>query len=218
MANNINNKGFTIIELLISTAILSTILLMSTFVLMGIGRLYYKGINQSRIQNANRSIASEISQRLQVSDQSTATVVYNPATKLGAICMGDYRYTYQLGKTLKEDGSITDTANQSPHVLWREKITSLTVCTPPVNYLSNAAPNQPGFTSDGSELMVINGRLTQLNLNGTSPFTLQIGSAYGDFDLLTATDGANVRCRGGSTSDQFCATTYLQTTVAKRLR
>ncbi len=62
-------KGFTIIELMIATAVLSTILVMVTVVMVNIGSLYYKGINQARVQDDVRSIADEIIKNIQLNDQ-----------------------------------------------------------------------------------------------------------------------------------------------------
>lgn len=206
----LNTGGFTLIELLIATAVLSTILVMSTFIMMSIGRLYYKGINQAKIQNFTRSTASDITNRLQVNDKSEATVITN--SNGGAICIGDYRYTYVLGKSLKSN--IADGTNESKHVLWRDKHNAAAACM----------PTNPAFldadvpSAEGVELMVPNGILTEVNLNSHSPFTLKLGAAYGDHDLLTAKIGnsAAVKCRGG-TGGQFCATSYLETTVANRI-
>ena len=40
-----DKSGFTILELMIAISILSIILLLSTYVLMGVGKLYSKGVN-----------------------------------------------------------------------------------------------------------------------------------------------------------------------------
>ena len=120
--------GFTIIELMIATAILSTMILIVTVLIVNIGNLYYKGINQSRIQDTARSISDQISQDLKYNggrpsfsystesapNGSTSVYVY-------AYCVGNIRYTYVIGNQI---GSGNDTnippTPQMPHVLWRD--------------------------------------------------------------------------------------------------
>ena len=52
--------GFTIVELMIATAILSTILLLVTTMMINIGNLYYKGVNQARVQDGVRTLADDV--------------------------------------------------------------------------------------------------------------------------------------------------------------
>lgn len=62
-----NNKGFTIIELLIATVIFSVVLLVITGAIVQFGRVYYKGIVQSRTQERTRAITDSVSKNLQFS-------------------------------------------------------------------------------------------------------------------------------------------------------
>src|SRR3954468_10979744 len=111
-----SQKGFTIIELMIATSVVSVLLLLATVIIIGIGNLYYKGISQSRVQDNVRSIADEISQQLRFSDQLYA--VDSPSGAIHAICIGKTRYTYTIGHQVGSDPNPPNF--QSPHVLWRE--------------------------------------------------------------------------------------------------
>lgn len=63
----VNSKGFTIIELLIATVIFSVILLVITGAIVQFGRIYYKGIVQSRTQERARAITDSVAKNLQFS-------------------------------------------------------------------------------------------------------------------------------------------------------
>lgn len=211
MGNKIKNQqGFTIIELLISTAILSTMLVMATFIMMSIGNLYYKGINQSKIQNNVRNIVQDISDQLQTFDQDQIpAAAISDGGKTKSYCINGIRYTFRLGYQLKDTPSAAPSAKESKHVLWRDSAPG--TCQPADGFLD--APSTPG-----TEMMTVNSRLTQFDITNTSPFNIKIGAAYGDKDLLVGevTDGGSVACTGGS-GDSFCAVSYLSTSVARRL-
>ena len=227
-------KGFTIVELMIATTVLSTILVLVTGMMIGIGNLYYKGINQSRVQGTVRNVTDEVAQHLQLtSDQppTSAGIPINftvPGTGsfvINAYCIGSTRYSYVLGRQANK---------QIPHVLWRDD-TPAGGCAKPVNLQTDPPA---GSSANGTELAPPNSRLTDFFIHGTSPYTVGIGIAYGDEDLLcnntkagdcTANDTNSthvhyllvgnmdsIQCRGIK-GDQFCATAKLQTVVVKRL-
>lgn len=64
---NRQTKGFTIVELMIALTVLSTILTMSTVILIQIGAIYSKGVNQANLQNSTRTVVSDLSSDLQFS-------------------------------------------------------------------------------------------------------------------------------------------------------
>lgn len=231
-----DQKGFTIVELLIATAILSTILLLVTVLMINIGNLYYKGINQARIQDNVRSLTDEISQRLQLGDS------WLPAAgdhNEHAYCIGPTRYTYVLYRQI----SATPDATQSRHVLWRDDNPNPGSClitgSSNVDLTSNT-PSPPNL--HGTELITPHSRLTDFTITGTSPdpYQVTVGAAYGDNDLLCDSRAANdcafnglsghmndiisggvvpsgsILCKG-SIGNQFCATSKLDTSAVRRL-
>ena len=60
-----SQKGFTIVELLISSLVFSLVLLTVTIGVIQITRVYYKGITESTAQNAARDALDTISQAIQ---------------------------------------------------------------------------------------------------------------------------------------------------------
>lgn len=205
---NDDQEGFTIIELMIATAVLSTILLLSTVMMVSIGKLYYKGINQARVQDATRTILDNVSQHLQLTSSDPMQSENSDDGKSQAWCIGDTRYTYTIGRQMGNDS----TQNQSPHVLWREDNPNPGSCDKPG---PNALDNPSGI--NGTEMIPPNSRLTAFDINQTiQPYKISIGVAYGDNDVLTGT-GIGTRCAGGI-GQEFCATAYIkESAVVKRL-
>ncbi len=236
---NTNQKGFTILELMIATMVFSVILLGATTALIQIGKLYYKGIISSRTQETARGIVDQLGQQLQFSAgvptkfdpqpyttpapngiQGTATLKY------GAICVGGKRYSYVLNVQVHSGGTARDnqysfdsTQNQLNHVLWRDDLPATSPCEP-VN-LSLATPSSNG----GEELLGENMRLSAFDVNcdTSNVCVLNVGVIYGDNDLLTPTPGGADpsssipdRCLGTAGS-QWCATTHLTTSVLQRI-
>jgi prepilin-type N-terminal cleavage/methylation domain-containing protein len=228
--NRDRQEGFTIIELMIATSVLATILVIVTIVMVGIGNLYYKGINQARVQDNVRSLADEMSNKLQFSDgTSLQGVAPDGSYSLTSVdgrthvyCIGDTRYVFILN---------TQIDNGTRHVLWRDTSNScgllnLNLVTPSLG---------------GSEVIPPNSRLTEFKIDtATSPYRLVVGVAYGDDDLLCNSDtpgdcvsdsddllhkaaladptrpDGDIRCRGHAGS-QFCAASFLSTTVVRRM-
>lgn len=215
-------RGFTIIELMIATAVLSVILLLVTFMMIKIGNLYYKGINQARVQRAVRNITDGVTQELQLSHGIVYTGTANQGGfTVNAYCIGNTRYSYVVGVQIGA-GKDTDGSNRIAHVLWRD--TNVSGGCSPLN-LTQADPTATAgaansVSGSGSELISPNSRLTDFTIAPAGanpvPHLVQVEVAYGDADLLTGTTGFDVVCRGGI-GDQFCATARLKTVVVQRL-
>jgi prepilin-type N-terminal cleavage/methylation domain-containing protein len=226
----LRDKGFTIIELMIATAVLSTILLLVTVMMVNIGRLYYKGINQARIQSNVRNVIDEVSQHLKLGDG------WQPATgnnNQRAYCIGNTRYTYVIGVQIGQPapGSSAPTYQ---HVLWRDDNPTPGSCSITGDHEVNLTSLSPSTDLHGSELIAPRSRLINFSIDGTSPYDLALGVAYGDNDLLCSpsvigscnTDVAmpalvdythgDLLCKGKQ-GDQFCATAKLNTSVVRRL-
>lgn len=217
-----NQKGFTIIELMIATAVVSVMLLMVSIMLIGIGNLLHKGISASKVQETLRNVNDEITGQIK---DSGGQVVYATSTvsgnTVGIICVNNIAYTYILGVQMGSG------AGQSPHVLVRAP--QVGSCTPPTSlaYFSS-------LPAGGVELLYPNSRLYQLSANSPSlkTYEVDVGVAYGDDDLLcspTHSDCAagsaldpsdyvmsDLACRDSS-SRSFCATAKLSTLVTQRL-
>lgn len=205
------NSGFTIVELMIATAVFSFVLLVTSAGVIAIGRNYYKAITSNTVQTAARSVMDDVSRSLQFSQVSSISALLTnpdgtPAT-VKARCFGSDRYTYVINQQVKSGN----------HALYRDKRPSLSSCTP------------GGFTG-GVELLGPNMRLLQFDVSNANPFQITIGLAYGDNDLLSTynnqgnplggviTDGqaAGTTCKTVA-GNQFCAISKLESSVTSRV-
>ncbi len=198
-----NQQGFTIIELMIATAVFSVILVMMTVMMIGIGKLYFKGINQARVQNNVRSVTDELAQKLKLLDSPPAPIAGVPTT-MAYYCLGTTRYTFRLNT------KIGTGANK--HILWRDTVADGACAISLPNLNADPASADPA----GTELIAPNSRLTYFDVSPTSPYIISVGVAYGDDDLLpTVPAGLDTRCNGAA-GQEYCAVASLTTTVVQR--
>lgn len=194
----INTKGFTVIELLISTVVFSLVLLILTGAIIQFNRLYYKGVVDTKTQEATRSITDDITRNIQFSADATnvaqATIPPDPPSNDGYICAGGYVYKY-FTRQLVESGPAL------------RKYKSDT-CAAPTTTTEPGNPN-------GTELLGANMFLQNITLAGTGPYTLTVQVGYGALAEHNAGNGSclfAVRVGG-----QFCAYHDLTVSVVRRL-
>ncbi|HVS58314.1 MAG TPA: prepilin-type N-terminal cleavage/methylation domain-containing protein [Candidatus Saccharimonadales bacterium] len=240
-----NQSGFTIVELMIATVVLSVALLIATMTIMGVGRLYYKGQNAARTNDTARNAIEEISRQIQFSPDSpnlyaapkisgcpnapgeTTQSFWCYETGSGKVygyCIGNTRYSFALGT------QFIDGIN---HGLWEDTMAGadVTNCKPldVLHVQGDGTPKTPTGAvggTDGKELLLPHMRvmgleITQNTTTGAYEVTLDV--AYGDDDLLNApTVDTNhpallpQTCKT-TVGDQFCATANLTTSVTRRL-
>jgi prepilin-type N-terminal cleavage/methylation domain-containing protein len=225
LKTKLDKNGFTIVELLIATAILSLIILLSTAVIVSIGSLYYKGIVESQVQGNARNLIDDISKQIELSDTpvntSTAMIsfpgIVNPVA-VNSYCVGTTRYTAIVGYQV---------LSEVPEVLWRDQIpTGSTNCPT----LTSSTLPWNAANDNGTELISPGSMLTYFQITALSDsglYSIQVSVAYGQNPTLAPnssllnfndTGYALTTCNGGtSAGSQFCATANQQTTVAQRL-
>jgi|SRR5579884_1829837 len=227
----LNNKGFTIIELLVATSVLSVILLLVTVMLINIGNLYYKDVNQAHVQDSVRSISDEITSQLELSPNKpqTGSQLISGVT-INVYCIGPTRYSYVKsipGSAWQMNTPFSTVTFQIPHLLWRD--TPNAGCNPSVAAdLTAMPPTLPSTEPNGADLVSTGDLLTQFCIGSynvasgdctfqvapTSPYTVAIGVANAGSLLNLA--GINSTC-SVRTGDQYCAASSLVTTVNSRL-
>lgn len=196
------NRGFTIVELMISTAIFSMVLLLCSYAIVHIGRMYYKGVLTGRTQDTSRRAIEDISRSIQFGAGSNADpssfVRFASAGGINAYCIGSIRYNFNTGQSLGTAGG------QSPHILWKDRMND-DVCAP------------VAFSGGMEELLGENMRLPFFSISQVNNlWSVSIRVAYGDnVDLFV--DASYNECKGSSAGGQFCAISALNTSVVKRL-
>jgi prepilin-type N-terminal cleavage/methylation domain-containing protein len=185
------NKGFTIIELMIAATVFSVVLLILTYGILSIGRMYYKNITSSRTQETARAVMDDLSNSIQFSGSDILIVPGNPMT----VCSGTDKYVILLNTQVRG----------SDHALWRDK-TQEGVC------------GASGFDSNTSkELLSENMQLVDFNIDEQAGglVDIRLSVAYGDEELLNR-GTSPVSCLPGQGST-FCAVATLDTTAKRRI-
>ncbi len=207
-----NQKGFTIVELMIATAVFSVVLLICTTGLLQVGRLYYKGITSTQAQETARSIMDEITRAIQFNGGRVQPV--SGGAPSFYFCIGDQRYSFILGKQLVQ--TVVDASDETPRVLVMD---SNLACSSGQD-LSNPA----GLSPSSKELFAPKMRLARLevisldtpgNSYDDNLYQVNIRVVSGHKDVLNATKDACAPSRDGT---QFCAVSELSTTVLKRVK
>lgn len=212
-----NQKGFTILELMIATMVFGVMLVLLSTVVVSVTRLFYKGVATARTQQAARTVSEEIGRTIQFAPSGSLTVAPpqpvpppppapapNPAlapTQPGRICIDRRGFYYILGIQLSELAG--------PNRATRTTILQ-TGCD---DTMDIAAFN----ASTESELLGKDMRLSKLEVvplpNNGYRITAKV--SYGDDDLLNDPTGPDAQCKSGSGS-QFCAVSEITITVFKR--
>lgn len=216
MAHNNQASGFTILELLIASAVFSIILLVVAVGVMRFTEQYYKGITSSKAQAAAREIMAEISQAIEFGT-SYGSVGPDP-NGVGGICLESTVYGYVLGQ------QVTDTAPLKQGDPWYQGYHGLVAINGgkcDTGFISGAL-NTQALSIGSRELLGRHMRLSALQVSQIGNlYTIHVRVIYGDSDLLTpavssSTDWSKESCISG-TDTQFCAVSDLQTTVERRL-
>lgn len=209
-------KGFTIVELMIATAVFSLVLLLCSFAIVNVGRVYYKGMIINRTQDAARKTADDVARAIQFGSPGENFYRYgstgdasDPDT-IQAHCLGGVRYSYSVLRAVGEG------ADAWPHVLWKDRIPQGGDCTP----LDITQDNPGGH--EGVELLGENMRISSFEVAPSGDaWDISVRVAYGDDENAFEPAGDDVErfsiCKGAISGGQFCAVSQLKTTVMKRL-
>lgn len=213
-----DQRGFTIVELMIATVVFSMVLLVITYGVVHFTTAYYKGINSSATQTAAQNAIDSVTQSIQFSSGGTTTA---DSTHF---CAGGKVFLYNLGKEFSGTPTATDRGlYEMP---------------------STASCDDPGTPSGGTELLGKNMRLADVSLTSsnptdpTVPWQVALRIAYGDSDLLCspALNGSQGGCSSGSSSfaananfsaddmtcksqigSQFCSVSVLNSVAQQRI-
>ncbi len=196
---NKQNSGFTIVELMIATAVFSVVLLLCATGMIQIGRMYYKGVTLTQTQETARSVIDEISRAIQFGG---GKVISTP----GLVCVDTQRFTYITGRQVSDNPTGSKVKNALV-------VDTNPTCSAPSPNIDNAAYTLP---AGARQLVPPNMRIGYFNVEdkGDGLWKITVRIAYGDDDLLNA---AYDRCTGPRVATQFCAISELSTTVKKRI-
>jgi len=200
-----NQAGFTIIELLIASAVFSIVILGASVAIIQIGRLYYKGIVVSRTQTVARDLVESISMQIQYSGASVSGTGETANTgDIGLICIGGYRYMYS--KYTRQGGGFL-------HAGWRDELP----CSSPLPNLNLPQPSVGGKDLVGENMSILN--MSVLPVVGNDGlYNISVTVIYGEHDLVEPPANASERhrCRGSDAGSQWCSVVTYNTKVFAR--
>lgn len=194
-------SGFTIVELLISTVIFSAVIVVALAAFLGIGRVFYKGVNMTQNQQTARGILDQVSSDIKAS----STPVTSSTTASGSkyLCIGNVRYIFNIYKPV----NLSDHDDISKFGMLRDTGPGSSGCANPYDGADKYAPNNP------IELLGNGMRLNSFSVTPEgcqSVCTVNVGLATGDDDPSTP----EATCNSNLSSSQYCAKTELTVTVS----
>lgn len=214
------SRGFTIVELLIATAVFSLVLLVSIVGFLQIGQIFYKGVTATRTHETTRNITNSLVSDIRFAPSASQILPQPSDVVSGAqyFCAGSHRYTFMLGRMVDRSGSELDADKFG---LIKDTLPVADSCGDPFD-----PPNS--FSDDAEELLGNRMRLTAVSVQrlGTSPpdtslnnlYTITVKIAYGDDSALQNTtdpDPANITCDSGLRTSQYCHVSTLTTTIRR---
>jgi prepilin-type N-terminal cleavage/methylation domain-containing protein len=206
MKNTPDQRGFTVIELMVATTVFAVLVLLTSMAVVQIGRQFYKGIITARAQNAARTLTDEISRNVQYT--ATPPRVRTSGNVI-AICTAEVEYIIDRGQV--QQGGV-------------QRAMRYPACSSPLATLPSSGalpqnwPNAADPNHRGSEMLGENMRAwVGLSPLGTRSYTLDISVAHGDDDLLEDPAATSYSCRNVPSLSQYCGTAQLTVTVFKQL-
>jgi len=220
-----SERGFTIAEVSIASAIFSVILLIALAIFFGIGRLFYKGISVSQTQEVTQQIYQDIVGNFQGAASVSPQMEGNSYTYY---CVGNTRYTLNFNNEvdLNNPESHAPPSSGGNFGILKDTLPGNgSACDPPCNDQSGTCGSGVQKFQNPTELLGQNMRISRFSIaqvTGANPnlYTVSITVAYGDTDLLDGVDGAdttNPKCKGDIHGSEFCSVNNISTTVYRGL-
>jgi len=199
-------KGFTIVELMMATAVFAVILLLVTMGIIQVTRVYYKGVTEANTQNVARNVVNTIAQAIQFDGGSVTPIPTTSPPVAGTmyhVCVNNEEFVYWPGYELVSGSVGTDQTNQA---LIEKQVSGCPTPTAPV--------------TGGHELLSPSMRVSNLQISqiGTSNlYKVEVRISYGDDAVLTNPTTTTDTCNNIQTGNQFCAYADISTIVEQRI-
>lgn len=209
-----NQKGFTILELMIAISVFTIAIMLITVGVMAIGRYYQQGATKAKLLTAAREIHSQFTQEVQyngadvVEQHNDVTISdVNYAGTYDIVCIGNIRYLKSSDTTQTDPNYgefITDNNGQDCASSTLNKPQQLL----PVD---SSNPSEPYNSSLAQDTKVV-----QFDINTSNPYTLTTRFVIGTRDMFVGNDYNN-SCQSNILDSEFCAVISLTSTVAQKV-
>lgn len=207
-----SQKGFTILELTIATAIFSVLLVTALTAFVQISKMFNKGVLISRSGATIRDVSDDMAQNINAS--KSITLPTNTGwTGVQYMCLGSTRYTFALKRTYNQTANI----GQATLGLVKDVLPGSGGCANP----NGGTP----FQANAEELLGDRMMLSALNVSASAAqglYRLDLQIAFGDYngsandDFIDDPDTSGyLLCNSSPGSSTFCATSRLSTFINK---
>ena len=151
--------GFTIVELLMATAVFSLVLLVAVIGFIQVGKMFYKSVEIGKTSDTAGNILDSVTTDFRsvgsgdlMPDIANPPLIPNSGNETGYLCIGSHRYTYFLSEY--QPGSIINLNSPlSPVGLIRDDISLNSSCLSPYNAGSYTwGPGAQQMLGDGMSL------------------------------------------------------------------
>lgn len=212
-----NQAGFTLIELMIATAVFTVVLLVATTGIIKIGNIYYKGIITSQTQNTVRNLGNDIATSLQFASYNVETnPTPPPPLNQGFYCLGNTLYYYYLNSQYKKGSEFTTGLYSADLAVGSTCSSSSATVKCTVATTINCYNDRRQLLGDNMRVMVFAIKPVS---GSSSVYSINLRIIYGDTELLTTAPTLDaVTCKSGVSGSSFCAVGQLDTVVEKRLK
>lgn len=120
---NHDNKGFTLIELMLAMTFIAFLLVAIAMTTIQISAIYNKGITLREVNQAGRAISDELQRSVSASipfdatpkkddSSETATSKFVDFDGGGRLCLGQYTYAWNYGRSIAGGSGVPDTLNK----------------------------------------------------------------------------------------------------------
>jgi Tfp pilus assembly protein FimT len=115
-----NNKGFTLIELMLAMSFISMLLIAIAMTIIQISSIYNHGLTVKDMNQSSRALSSELQRSItQAAPFSIASGVgnrYIPTTWGGRLCIGQFSYVWNYGSNLNNAVATRNYSNRNLNV------------------------------------------------------------------------------------------------------
>ena len=197
-----NQKGFTLIELMIALAFVAFILIFATTAVIQVMQTYNKGVAVKQINQAGRTTLETLSRNLREADPGVVDVSLVGSQR--RLCTGSISYVWNLYNTSSAVANRYDDGQILTFV--RVNDASKSMCT----LVSGAYPSPTRAQS----VDILQSNVWVMAVSATDP-SVDAPLVDVSVSLAVANDPAITagQCTQGGTVGQFCATSTFSTTV-----
>lgn len=213
-----HRQGFTLVELMIATTILSTVLVLTSAAITQINGIFFKGLASTRAQEAARSVIDDVSRELQLVTTNPIQGTFsdtsvNPNITYRVWCVGNSAYYMRMNVA----------GNDTTKILLKAPVGTCPADSAIKTAMDNLTSSTISQDFTAYNLSVQNFSLTSktITINGVSKtaYDVQVTISYANIGDLTSAGSANAACKGGGVLlTKNCAVSKFSTTVTRLLQ